>query len=131
MRENMTATPMTPPTPRRNWIVDVETPITLYGTTFWTASMKSGIDAPRPMPNTTIAMRASIMVALTSIRESIYMPATMTRMPVTPRMRYLPKRDMSCPETALAMAMAIIMGMVTNPELVADEPMTPWTKRGM
>ena len=35
------------------------------------------------------------------------------------------------PLMALAIAIAIIMGMVTKPELVAEEPMTPCTNRGM
>ena len=38
---------------------------------------------------------------------------------------------MICPLIALAIAMAIIIGMVTKPELVAEEPMTPCTNSGM
>jgi hypothetical protein len=38
---------------------------------------------------------------------------------------------MTWPAITLAMAMAIIIGIVTRPELVAEEPMTPWTNSGM
>ena len=92
--------------------------------------MNSGIDIPTPTPNTIIAMVASWLVEFTSIRESMNIPATMIARPTIPRIRYLPSRDISCPAIALAIAIAIIIGIVTNPEFVADAPITPCTNSG-
>jgi len=79
--EPMTATPIVPPTERRNCIVEVETPITLCGTAFCTASMNSGSDIPKPMPVITMFRVAVKFVEWTSMRESMNTPAAMTSNP--------------------------------------------------
>jgi hypothetical protein len=93
--------------------------------------MNRGIDMPNPTPSTIMAYLASISVELTVIRDIMYEPSTNIDNPRTPRTRYRPTRERICPVIALDIAIAIIIGIVTRPELVAEAPITPCTSKGM
>ena len=87
--------------------------------------MKRGMAVPSPIPKTIMAMVASVLVESTFIRASSTAPPTMIDSPTTPRTLYRPRRDMSWPDMPLAIAIEIIIGMVTRPEFVAERPITP------
>ena len=75
------ATPKEPPTERKNVAVEVATPISSGGTSFWTTSTSTCITRPIPTPTTSMYSDASHGAVPTPSRESRNMPPTRIAVP--------------------------------------------------
>src|SRR6266567_4215347 len=126
----MTANAMAPPMERKKVSAAVAWPI-LFGMAFCTIRVYSDIPKSMPRPNTSTASKTAVLGEWTSRRNSSNVPQTLMSIQVMASHLYLPRRETSCPETILPTTRVSVKGVRTRPLLVADEPTTPCTYKGM
>ena len=124
------AVPNDPPIERKNVAPEVATPSSLCGTPFCTMVTSTCMTLPRPRPRMSMKTASSNVGVPTPIRCSRNRPRVIAAVPAIGKIRYLPVREMICPDEMDIARSPTISGSRYSPETVGEMPRTTWKKAG-
>ena len=117
--DRKTATPSVPPSWRKNVAELVATPISRGGTAFCTMIVSGCMHWPRPRPSNSIpAITSSRLVSAATRRQQRAARPPASAEPMIGKIRILPVREMTWPETMPALIMPTTIGSIIRPASV-------------